>query len=64
MRTLTEENKSLVRRLINAIERGDFAVFDKIVSPDYHDHLVRRTATGPREPQAVLRWGALIRSSK
>ena len=39
MPTLIEENKSLVRRFIHAIEGGDFAVFDEIVSPDYNDHL-------------------------
>jgi hypothetical protein len=35
MPTPIEENKSLVRRFIHAIERGDFAVFDEIVSSDY-----------------------------
>jgi len=33
--TPIEENKSLVRRFIHAIEGGDFGVFDDIVSPDY-----------------------------
>ena len=58
MPTPIEENKSLVRRFIHAIERGEFAVFDEIVSPDYK-RPSSRTAPGPREPQAVLRWGAL-----
>ena len=58
MPTPIEENKSLVRRFIHAIERGDFAVFDEIVSPDYK-RPSSRTEPGPREPQAVLRWGAL-----
>ena len=40
MPTSIEENKSLVRRFIHAIEAGDFAVFDEIASPDYNDHLV------------------------
>lgn len=39
MPTPIEENKSLVRRFIHAIERGDFAVIDEIVLPDYNDHL-------------------------
>lgn len=39
MPTPIEENKSLVRRFIHAIERGGFAVFDEIVSLDYNDHL-------------------------
>ena len=39
MPTSIEENKSLVRRFIHAVEGGDFAVFDEIVSPDYNDHL-------------------------
>lgn len=39
MPTSIEENKSLVRRFIHAIEAGDFAVFDEIASPDYNDHL-------------------------
>jgi len=34
-----DENKSLVRRFIHAIERGDFAIFDEIVSQDHNDHL-------------------------
>jgi predicted SnoaL-like aldol condensation-catalyzing enzyme len=43
MPTPIEENKSLVRRFIHAIETGDFAVFDEIVSPDYNDHLARQS---------------------
>lgn len=39
MPTPIEENKSLVRRFIHAIELGGFAVFDEIVSLDYNDHL-------------------------
>lgn len=39
MPTSIEENKSLVRRFIHAIETGDFAVFDEIASPGYNDHL-------------------------
>ena len=34
-----EHNKTLVRRFFSAIERGDLAVFDQIVSDDYDDHL-------------------------
>jgi steroid delta-isomerase-like uncharacterized protein len=34
-----EHNKALVRRFFSAIEHGDFAVFDQIVSDDYDDHL-------------------------
>ena len=34
-----DENKALVRRFFNAIENGDFRVFDEIVAHDYIDHL-------------------------
>jgi len=40
--TPIEVNKALVRRFIHAIERGDFAAFDDIVSPDYNDYLAGR----------------------
>src|SRR5258708_39097037 len=39
MSTKLEDNKALVRRFFGAIERGELAVFDQIVSEDYDDHL-------------------------
>jgi steroid delta-isomerase-like uncharacterized protein len=39
MPTQLEDNKALVRRFFSAIERGELAVFDQIVSQDYDDHL-------------------------
>lgn len=39
MTTNIEQNKALVRRFFEAIERGDFGVFDDIVAEDYNDHL-------------------------
>ena len=32
-----EENKALVRRFFAAVESGDLAIFDQIVSDDYND---------------------------
>jgi redox-sensitive bicupin YhaK (pirin superfamily) len=60
MPTPIEENKSLVRRFIHAIEGGDFAIFDEIVSSDYNDHLMddgRQRWYGPivMNTQAELR---------
>ena len=39
MSTQLENNKALVRGFFSAIERGELAVFDQIVSKDYDDHL-------------------------
>lgn len=39
MTTNIEQNKALVRRFFEAIEQGDFGVFDDIVAEDYNDHL-------------------------
>jgi steroid delta-isomerase-like uncharacterized protein len=34
-----DQNKALVRRFFDAIEQGNFEVFDDIVAEDYSDHL-------------------------
>jgi len=34
----TEENKALVRRFYEAIDRGDLAAMDELVAEDYIDH--------------------------
>jgi predicted ester cyclase len=34
-----EENKAVVRRFFDAVERGDFAVFDEIVADEYAHHI-------------------------
>jgi steroid delta-isomerase-like uncharacterized protein len=39
-----DDNKALVRRFFNAIERGELAVFDQIVSQDYNDHLAGQSS--------------------
>ena len=39
-----EDNKALVRRFFSAIERGELAVFDQIVSQDYNDHLAGQSS--------------------
>jgi steroid delta-isomerase-like uncharacterized protein len=39
MSSRIDENKTLVRRFLAAVEAGDFAVFDEIVAQDYDDHL-------------------------
>jgi predicted ester cyclase len=39
MSTQLENNKALIRRFFGAIERGELAVFDQIVSENYDDHL-------------------------
>ena len=44
MSTHLEDNKALVRRFFAAIEGGEFAIFDEIVSEDYDDHLAGQSA--------------------
>lgn len=39
MTTDIDQNKALVHRFFDAIERGDFSIFDEIVAKDYIDHL-------------------------
>lgn len=39
MTTNIEQNKALVHCFFEAIEQGDFSVFDDIVAEDYNDHL-------------------------
>ncbi len=39
MSSKIEENKVLVQRFFDAIERGELGVFDQIVAEDYNDHL-------------------------
>jgi len=37
MSTQLENNKALIRKFFGAIERGELAVFDQIVSEDYDE---------------------------
>ncbi len=39
MSSTAEENKTLVRRFLAAIEAANFQVFDQIVAENYDDHL-------------------------
>jgi predicted ester cyclase len=39
MTTPIEANKAVVRRFFDAVERGDFAVFDEIVAENYIHHI-------------------------
>jgi steroid delta-isomerase-like uncharacterized protein len=59
MSTKLEENKALVRRVFSAIERGELAVFDKIVSEDYDDHL---TGQSPGR-EALKRYFTALRAA-
>ncbi len=46
----TEEHKALVRRYLEAIDRGDLAALDEILSPDFRYHL-------PGSPEPLDRAG-------
>src|SRR5919202_689970 len=37
-RMTTEENKELVRRMVEVVNTGNLAVLDEIISPDYVNH--------------------------
>jgi len=35
-----EKNKTIIRRLIEALNNKDFGLIDELISPDYFDHLL------------------------
>jgi len=59
MSSSIEENKALIRRFFNAIERGNLQVLDEIVTEGYDDHL--RGQTPGRE--ILKKYFAALRSA-
>jgi predicted ester cyclase len=51
-----EENKAIVRRLFDVIQRGDYAAFDELMAPDFANHALGRVQIG-LEP-----WAAIFRT--
>lgn len=60
----TEENEALAHRFYMEIfQRGDFAVADEIVAPDFVIHAPGLPSDARRGPEGVKRFATLVRST-
>ena len=54
-----EENKAIVRRVVDAFNRGDWAVVDELFAADYVDHDRARGDLPPGPAGVKQAWGML-----
>ena len=50
-----EENKAVVRRLFDLIQRGDLDTMDELMAPDFANHALGRIQTGLEPWRAIFR---------
>ncbi|MEZ0369927.1 MAG: ester cyclase [Candidatus Sericytochromatia bacterium] len=51
---MSEQNKALVRRVFEGMNRGDVQVFDEVLSPEYKNHNMPMPVPGPEGMKQVI----------